>query len=144
MSTRRDNPKGSLWRVAVERFNCVVIDDLKIVVLDHKADTHAYKLARARLWKEVADVYEIFLVGSCGRALSTDAPSADALKADEQREMTLLSVLGDVLKDQIDAPAEVNSLFSIISFVLVWPYLRKISYPEFGKQKFWGSYQTGS
>ncbi|OAY78947.1 Protein MON [Ananas comosus] len=107
MSTRRDNPKGSLWRVAVERFNCVVIDDLKIVVLDHKADKHAYKLARARLWKEVADVYEIFLVGSCGRALSTDAPSADALKADEQREMTLLSVLGDVLKGQIDAPAEV-------------------------------------
>ncbi|KAJ6846953.1 protein MON2-like protein isoform X4 [Iris pallida] len=108
MATRRDNPKGSLWRLAAEGFNRLLIDDLSRRNLDNKLDSNAYKLGRARLWKEVADVYEIFLVGSCGRALSSDAPSAVALKNDELFEMTVLSVLGDeILKGQIDAPNEI-------------------------------------
>ncbi|XP_072952390.1 uncharacterized protein [Typha angustifolia] len=107
MNTRRDNPKGSLWRVAVECFNHVIVDDVSRV-LDFKTDLHSYKLARGHLWKEVADAYEIFLVGSCGRALSSDASTVDELKADELIEMTVLNVLGDnVLEGQIDAPMEI-------------------------------------
>ncbi|EHA8586981.1 protein MON2 [Cocos nucifera] len=108
MSTRRDNPKGSLWRVAVEGFNRVLVDDASRESKDYKNDPNTYRSARVRLWKEVADVYEIFLVGSCGRALSSDAPSAEVLKTDELIELTVLSVLGDrVLKSQIDAPLEI-------------------------------------
>ncbi|XP_010923723.2 uncharacterized protein [Elaeis guineensis] len=108
MSTRRDNPKGSLWRVAVEGFNRVLVDDASREIKDYKKDPNTYRPARVRLWKEVADVYEIFLVGSCGRALSSDAPSAELLKTDELIELTVLSVLGDkVLKSQIDAPLEI-------------------------------------
>ncbi|XP_020274026.1 protein MON2 homolog isoform X2 [Asparagus officinalis] len=107
MTTRRDNPKGALWRLAVDGFNRILIDDLSRVH-EYKKDPNIFKLPRARLWKEVADVYEIFLVGSCGHALSSDPPSAEALKADELIEMTFLNVLGDrVLKGQIDAPIEV-------------------------------------
>lgn len=108
MATRRDNPKGALWRLAVYGFNQVLMDDLSRVHTDYKKDANLFKLSRARLWKEVADVYEIFLVGSCGRALSSDAPSAEALKADELIEMTVLGVLGDgILKGQIDASIEI-------------------------------------
>lgn len=109
MNTRRDNPKGSLWRVAVEGFNHVLVDDASREIKDYIKDPNTYRSARVRLWKEVADVYEIFLVGSCGRALTSDAPSAEVLKTDELIELTVLSVLGDkVLKSQIDAPLEVN------------------------------------
>lgn len=110
MATRRDNPKGALWRLAVDGFNQIIMDDR--VRMDYRKDSNMFKLSRSRLWKEVADVYEIFLVGSCGRALSSDAFSAEALKADELIEMTVLSVLGDsILKGQIDAPVEVLERF---------------------------------
>ena len=117
MATRRDNPKGALWKLAVDGFNQIIMDDR--VRMDYRKDSNMFKLSRSRLWKEVADVYEIFLVGSCGRALSSDAFSAEA---DELIEMTVLSVLGDsILKGQIDAPVEVHliSHFVIIDgFVL--------------------------
>ncbi|KAJ6384364.1 hypothetical protein OIU78_027638 [Salix suchowensis] len=80
MTTRRDSP-----------------DDLKIS-----------KTASMRIWKEVADVYEIFLVGYCGRAIPSNSLSSEALKADEALEMTVLNILGDkILKSPIDAPSEI-------------------------------------
>lgn len=104
MSTRRDNPDGSLWRLAVEGFNRLLADEVSRVHVDYQID----QPARTRLWKEVADVYEIFLVGSCGRALPSDALSSTELKADEQLELTVLNVLGDtILKSQTDAPVDV-------------------------------------
>lgn len=107
MNTRRDNPKSSLWRLAVEGFNRILINGLMVVDNNIKLDTHLYRNARSRLWKEIADVYDIFLVGSCGRALSSDG-TTETLKSDEVIEMTVLNVLSDtILKGQIDAPVEI-------------------------------------
>ncbi|KAG0481272.1 hypothetical protein HPP92_012130 [Vanilla planifolia] len=107
MNTRRDNPGGSLWRVAVEGFNRLLIVDLIHADIEKKMDPHIYRQARARLWKEIADVYEIFLVGSCGRALSSDG-KVEAFKADELIDMNVLNVLTDkILKGNIEAPVEI-------------------------------------
>lgn len=110
MNTRRDNPRGTLWRISAECFNRVVTDEVTQENAECKSDmnSNSYKLSRARFWKVVADVYETFLVGSCGRVLSSDVPSADSVTADESLEMTVLTVFGDnVLKLQNDAPVEV-------------------------------------
>uniref|UniRef100_A0A0D9V6A8 Protein MON2 homolog n=1 Tax=Leersia perrieri TaxID=77586 RepID=A0A0D9V6A8_9ORYZ len=108
MNTRRDNPKCTLWRVSAECFNRIVVDEVTHNSADFKSGMSSYKLSRARFWKEVADVYETFLVGSCGRVLSSDVPSVDSVTADETLEMTVLTVFGDnVLKLQKDAPVEV-------------------------------------
>lgn len=108
MNTRRDNPRGTLWRVSAECFNRVVTDEVRQENDECRSDMNSYRLSRARFWKEVADVYETFLVGSCGRVLSSDVPSADSVTADEGLEMTVLMVLGDsVLKQQREAPVEV-------------------------------------
>ncbi|KAK3162088.1 hypothetical protein QOZ80_1BG0085230 [Eleusine coracana subsp. coracana] len=108
MNTRRDNPKGTLWRISAECFNRVVTDEVKQDNANCKIDVNSYGLSRACFWKEVADVYETFLVGSCGRVLSSDVPSADSITADETLEMSVLTVFGeDVLKLQKDAPVEV-------------------------------------
>ncbi len=110
MNTRRDNPKGTLWRVSAECFNRVVVDEVTHDSADCKSGMSSYKFSRARFWKEVADVYETFLVGSCGRVLSSDVPSVDSVTADETLEMAVLTVFGDnVLKLQKDAPVEVSS-----------------------------------
>ena len=110
MNTRRDNPRGTLWRVSAECFNRVVTDEVRQENAECRSDVNSYKLSRARFWKEVADVYETFLVGSCGRVLSSDVPSADSATADESLEMTVLTVFGDsVLKLQKEAPVEVCS-----------------------------------
>ncbi|KAB8083719.1 hypothetical protein EE612_006015 [Oryza sativa] len=107
MNTRRDNPKGTLWRVSAECFNRVVVDEVTHDSADCKSGMSSYKFSRARFWKEVADVYETFLVGSCGRVLSSDVPSVDSVTADETLEMAVLTVFGDnVLKLQKDAPVE--------------------------------------
>lgn len=108
MNTRRDNPNGTLWKVAVDCFNNVLIDPVSRIGMENKVDQNAYKILRANLWKEVADVYEMFLVGSCGRVPSSSSPSVEALEADEFIEVNLLSILVDkVLKSQTDAPLEV-------------------------------------
>ncbi|CAL4973786.1 unnamed protein product [Urochloa decumbens] len=108
MNTRRDNPRGTLWRISAECFNRVVTDEVRQDNADCKSDVNSYRLSRARFWKEVADVYETFLVGSCGRVLSSDVPSADSITADETLEMSVLTVFGDdILKLQKDAPVEV-------------------------------------
>ncbi|WCJ43970.1 ARM repeat superfamily protein [Euphorbia peplus] len=106
MTTRRDYPDGSLWRLAIEGFNRILIHDFCKCTLKSEPDKMTSKPARMRIWKEVADVYEVFLVGYCGRA--TNSLSATALKADEALEMTILHVLGDeILTSPIDAPADI-------------------------------------
>ncbi|EMS56673.1 Protein MON2-like protein [Triticum urartu] len=120
MNTRRDNPRGTLWRVSAECFNHVVTDEVRQENAECGSDMNSYRLSRARFWKEVADVYETFLVGSCGRVLSSDVPSADSATADESLEMTVLAVFGDsVLKLQKEAPVEVvqmSVLFQVRHF----------------------------
>lgn len=111
MTTRRDSPDGALWRLAVEGFNHILVDDLCKLSVDSGHDSNVSKPARTRIWKEVADVYEIFLVGYCGRALPSDSLSAVAVKADESLEITTLNILGDqILRLPIDAPSDVISL----------------------------------
>lgn len=108
MTTRRDTPDGTLWRSAVECFNIILLDDLSKLASNSGPDPGINKPVRIRFWKEVADVYEIFLVGYCGRALPSKSLSDMALKADESLEMTILNILGDkILRAQIDAPVDV-------------------------------------
>ncbi|XVF06259.1 hypothetical protein REPUB_Repub06bG0032300 [Reevesia pubescens] len=108
MTTRRDNPDGSLWRVAVEGFNRILVDDVRKVAVECGPDSKISKPARLRIWKEVADVYEIFLVGYCGRALPSNSLSAVTLEDDESLEMTIVNILGEeILKSPIDAPIEI-------------------------------------
>ncbi|XP_022155395.1 protein MON2 homolog isoform X2 [Momordica charantia] len=107
MTTRRENPDGTLWRLAVEGFNQILLDDVQHLAMNVLTEPCTSKPARTRIWKEVADVYEIFLVGYCGRALSSSLPSG-SLKANERLEMTLLNILGDdILKSPLDAPHDV-------------------------------------
>ncbi|KAJ6380091.1 hypothetical protein OIU76_016695 [Salix suchowensis] len=107
MTTRRDSPDGSLWRVATEGFNRIIVD-VSGFTLNCGTDLKISKTASMRIWKEVADVYEIFLVGYCGRAIPSNSLSSEALKADEALEMTVLNILGDkILKSPIDAPSEI-------------------------------------
>ncbi|CAL2269403.1 unnamed protein product [Prunus armeniaca] len=108
MTTRRDNPDGALWRLAVEGFNRVLVDDARNLAINAGLDSGASKPARTRIWKEVADVYEVFLVGYCGRALPSDSFSTVDVKTDESLEMTVLDILGDkILKSSIDAPFDI-------------------------------------
>ncbi|CAN1132410.1 Protein MON2 homolog [Linum perenne] len=105
MTTRRDNPDGSLWRAAVEGFNRILVDD---VCKDTEPDSKVTRSARMRVWKEVADVYEIFLLGYCGRAIPSSSASTVALETDEALEMAFLKVLGDkILKLETDAPVDI-------------------------------------
>ncbi|XP_043691175.1 protein MON2 homolog isoform X2 [Telopea speciosissima] len=108
MATRRDTPDGALWRLAVEGFNRILVDDVNSTKINCGRDSNVSRTARIRLWKEVADIYEIFLVGSCGRALPSNVLSPAALKADESVEMTILNVLGDkILKMETDIPVDI-------------------------------------
>lgn len=117
MTTRRDNPDGTLWRLAVEAFNRILIDYVSKLVYSGP-DFGISKPARTRIWKEIADVYEIFLVGYCGRALPSNSLSAVVLEADESLEMSILNVLGDtVLKLPIGAPTDVS--FSPITMLIL-------------------------
>lgn len=104
MITRRENPDGGLWGLAVKSFNQLLVDDIS--KLGPTLTTN--KPARIRLWKEVADVYEIFLVGYCGRALPSSSLAAISKEDDESLEMELLDVLGDkILMSHIDASPDI-------------------------------------
>lgn len=118
MTTRRENPDSALWRLAVEAFNRVVVD--YVTKLTNKGlDSSISKPVRTRIWKEIADVYEIFLVGYCGRALPSNSLSAVVLEADESLEMSILNILGDsVLQLPIDTPFDV-SISPIILIIVV-------------------------
>jgi len=96
----------------VEGFNRVIVNDVSQLVNKTVAHSSINRYARIRIWKEVADVYEIFLVGYCGRALPSNALSAVTLKADISLDMTILTTLSDkILKSRIDAPVDV--IFSL-------------------------------
>lgn len=117
MTTRRDSPDGALWRLAVEGFNRILVDDVSGLTINGGPTSTISKSARTRIWKEIADVYEIFLVGYCGRALPSNSPSPAALRADELLEITILNTLGDkILESQIDAPINVISSPIIVLF----------------------------
>lgn len=108
MITRRENPDGGLWGLAVKSFNQLLVDDISKLANGTRDDvSNSNKPARIRLWKEVADVYEIFLVGYCGRALPSSS-LAISKEDDESLEMELLDVLGDkILLSDIDASPDV-------------------------------------
>ncbi|KAI5060182.1 hypothetical protein GOP47_0024602 [Adiantum capillus-veneris] len=115
MCTRRDAPFGNLWRTATTAFNTILLEDIVLVsMLERPCKGQTDKLSsgpgRPRFWKEVADVYEAFLVGSCGRAVtvSTESCSDDHMKVDELLEQNVLEVLcNTVLKTCQAAPSEV-------------------------------------
>ncbi|KAG9148626.1 hypothetical protein Leryth_017375 [Lithospermum erythrorhizon] len=108
MTTRRDHPDGTLWRLAIEGFNKILVDNVGGVTSNFGLDVNLSKGSRIRVWKEVADIYEVFLVGYCGRALFSNVLSSASLKADEALEMNTLGTLGDkILKSQINIPLDV-------------------------------------
>lgn len=119
MTTRRDNPDSALWRLAVEAFNRVLVDYVSKLT-NGGPDLSVSKPVRTRIWKEIADVYDIFLVGYCGRALPSNSLSALVLEADESLEMSILNILGDtVLKLPIDSPMDVSTSPIIIMLIIV-------------------------
>uniref|UniRef100_A0A0E0JPA5 Protein MON2 homolog n=1 Tax=Oryza punctata TaxID=4537 RepID=A0A0E0JPA5_ORYPU len=95
MNTRRDNPKGTLWRISAECFNRVVVDEVTHDSDDCKSGMSSYKFSRARFWKEVADVYETFLVGSCGLSETSKVSISVLTKRCE-------IILGQFLADEND------------------------------------------
>ncbi|XP_024978290.1 protein MON2 homolog isoform X2 [Cynara cardunculus var. scolymus] len=108
MITRRENPDGGLWGLAVKSFNQLLVDDIEKLACLSAPDLTNNRHARIRLWKEVADVYEIFLVGYCGRALPSNSLAAISKEDDESLEMELLDVLGDkILMSDIDASHDI-------------------------------------
>ncbi|XP_074292704.1 uncharacterized protein LOC141619592 isoform X3 [Silene latifolia] len=108
MTTRRDCPDSAVWRLAVEGFNHVLISDIGQLSQKSETISSISTAAKNRIWKEIADVYEIFLVGYCGRALSSNSMSTTALKTDMSLDMAILSTLGDkILKSQINAPVDI-------------------------------------
>ncbi|GJW81541.1 protein MON2 homolog isoform X2 [Tanacetum coccineum] len=90
---------------AVKSFNQLLVNDVS--KLKHQSGgLSTYRPARICFWKEVADVYEIFLVGYCGRALPSNPLAAISKEDDESLEMELLDVLGD--KILLICPCEVS------------------------------------
>ncbi|KAE8679303.1 hypothetical protein F3Y22_tig00111402pilonHSYRG01173 [Hibiscus syriacus] len=73
MTTRRDDLDGSLWRLAVEGFHRILVDGVSKLALECRLDSEISRPARLRIWKEIADVYEIFLVGYCSSALPSNS-----------------------------------------------------------------------
>ncbi|KAL6548700.1 hypothetical protein OROGR_008466 [Orobanche gracilis] len=111
MTTRRDDPDGTLWRLAVDGFHRILIDDVEKRKPANGTDLTISRSSRIHIWKEVADVYELFLVGHCGRALPSNAVSATAAVAcqtAESLEMNILDILGDkILRSDSDIPLDV-------------------------------------
>ncbi|PIN26597.1 hypothetical protein CDL12_00664 [Handroanthus impetiginosus] len=108
MTTRRDDPDGNLWRLAVDGFHHILIDDVGKLNLASEKDLTITRSSRNQIWKEVADVYELFLVGHCGRALPAHALSAAARQRDEYLEMNILDILGDkILRSETDVPLDI-------------------------------------
>lgn len=120
MATRRDSPKEKLWKTAVNAFTSV----LRSALICDTADSDyvaphnlvASGTIRSRFWKEVADVYDKFMVGACGRAISLPAGvtiEPEVLDADEQLENMVLCFLTDeLLMCCQDAPREVRMLLT--------------------------------
>ncbi|KAL2622814.1 hypothetical protein R1flu_003019 [Riccia fluitans] len=113
MATRRDYPAEELWRVAVGSFNHVVQESL---IPDHVSadpiqqsppDGKGYS-SRHKFWNQLAEVYENFLIGACGRVFHTSAADGTDTAADELLEASVLDVLCEkALSSCQDAPYEV-------------------------------------
>ncbi|GFP93569.1 protein mon2 homolog [Phtheirospermum japonicum] len=108
MTTRRDDPDGTLWKLAVDGFQRILIDDVKKPKPANSTDLIITRSSRIHVWKEVADVYELFLVGHCGRALPSNSVSPAASQTDESLEMNILDTLGDkILRSDTDVPLDI-------------------------------------
>ncbi|KAI3445282.1 hypothetical protein Pfo_001947 [Paulownia fortunei] len=108
MTTRRDDPDGTLWRLAIEGFHRILIDYVRKLNPAFGTDLTIARSSRIHVWKEVADVYELFLVGHCGRALPSTALSAAARQSNESLEMNILDILGDkILRSDTDVPLDI-------------------------------------
>ena len=119
MSTRRDSPKGKLWKTAVNAFisvlrNALICDTANSEYHVSQETLVASGTIRSRFWKEVADVYDKFMVGTCGRAIPQAADVSvepEVLDADERVQSMVLSFLTDELLTCCqDAPREVRVL----------------------------------
>ncbi|KAL2942428.1 Protein MON2-like protein [Bienertia sinuspersici] len=121
MTTRRDSPDGSVWRLAVEGFIRILVSDVGRLSQKIESSPSTSRSARSRIWKEAADVFELFLVGYCGRALPSNVMSNVALEADISLDMSFLTILGDtILKSPIDAPPDVISFLLLqISIIIL-------------------------
>eukprot|EP00850_Spirogloea_muscicola_P022427 SM000294S10819 [mRNA] locus=s294:115581:128242:+ [translate_table: standard] len=126
MALRRDYPDAQLWHTAVVAFNSILDNilmqdeqrSLKAVQqqVDHADQDSAVILKasveRPRMWKELVNVYEKFLLGACGRALTVSSGQAlpeDVQNADEALEIAVLDGLCDrVLTSCADASDEVR------------------------------------
>lgn len=107
MTMRRDNPDIDLWRIAVEGLNRIIVDDVRKIAVCGTGPS-INRPARLRIWKEIADTYELFLVGCCGHPLPFNSLSAASLEADEYLEISILNNLGDkILMTDIDAPVDI-------------------------------------
>ncbi|BBN13645.1 protein MON2 [Marchantia polymorpha subsp. ruderalis] len=108
MATRRDFPGEELWRAAVGSFNQVVQESLIPDSLEFAQSPDGKGHSRHRFWNQLADVYENFLVGACGRVFSSTGDGTDTQQADELLEASVLDVLCEkVLNNCQDAPNEV-------------------------------------
>ncbi|KAL3691163.1 hypothetical protein R1sor_004814 [Riccia sorocarpa] len=112
MATRRDYPAEELWRTAVGSFNHVVQESLIPDVPDPVRSPDGKVHSRQKFWNHLADVYENFLIGACGRVFSnTSADGTDTQQqqaADEVLEASVLDVLCEKsLSSCQDAPQEV-------------------------------------
>eukprot|EP00850_Spirogloea_muscicola_P007731 SM000040S14743 [mRNA] locus=s40:68395:80992:+ [translate_table: standard] len=126
MALRRDYPDAQLWRTAVVAFNSIL--DI-ILMQDEQRSSKAVQqqvdhadqdsdvilkasVERPRMWKELVNVYEKFLLGACGRALTVPSGQAlpeDVQNADEALEIAVLDGLCDrVLTTCADASDEVR------------------------------------
>ncbi|KAG8391013.1 hypothetical protein BUALT_Bualt01G0143800 [Buddleja alternifolia] len=114
MTTRRDDPDGKLWRFAVDGFHRILIDDVSKLNPAFGTDVAMTRSSRVHVWKEVADVYELFLVGHCGRAVPSNALSAAARETDESLEMKILDILGDKILRSENVPLDVISTYLIV------------------------------
>lgn len=116
MATRRDIPMEKLWKTAANAFisvlrGALISDTPNIEHQVAQESLVASGTIRSRFWKEVVDVYEKFMVGACGRAVSLPVGvtiKPEILDAEELLENRVLCFLSDELLTSCqDAPREV-------------------------------------
>lgn len=116
-----DSPLCSRRKVAVEGFKHVLEDALvpdvvnvPLVPSSQGQRGPVVEAGRSQFWKDVADVYEKFLMGACGAADCVPAGQSiapEAVKADRVLEVSGVDLLCEkALKSCQDAPSEVDSV----------------------------------
>nr|GEY72364.1 ribonuclease H [Tanacetum cinerariifolium] len=94
---------------AVKSFNKLLVNDVSKLKHQSGSDPSTYRHAIIR--KEVVDIYEIFLVGYCGRSFPSNPLVAVLKEDDESLKMELLDVLGDkIMMSDIDTSPNVMFL----------------------------------